>query len=229
MDSETKERKNQEDEVAPSSAITYLDPQYWNERFAKEEHYEWLKDYSHFRHLILEHIHPNSSVLELGCGNSQLSDEMYKNGIKNITCTDLSPVAVEKVQKRLLLKEFKEVKVLVADMLDLHFLDETFDVVIEKGTMDVLFVDSGDPWNPNPATVSKVAVMLQGIHRILKPDGVYISISFGQGTRTLNNSQPTERQNFPTICLLQDELEGEDYLFRTNLDDDIEDSKRGEV
>jgi len=41
-------------------------------------------------------------------------------------------------------------------------------------------VDSGDPWNPNPATVSKVRAMLRGIHRVLKPDGIFISISFGQ-------------------------------------------------
>jgi spermidine synthase len=45
---------------------------------------------------------------------------------------------------------------------------------------DVLFVDSGDPWDPNPENVSKVMKMLEGIHKILKPDGVYISISFGQ-------------------------------------------------
>lgn len=35
---------------------------YRNERFKKEEHYEWFKDYSHFRHLIQAHINPNSSV-----------------------------------------------------------------------------------------------------------------------------------------------------------------------
>lgn len=45
---------------------------------------------------------------------------------------------------------------------------------------DVLFVNSGDPWNPRPATVTQVKAMLDGIHRVLKPDGIFISISFGQ-------------------------------------------------
>lgn len=45
---------------------------------------------------------------------------------------------------------------------------------------DVLFVDSGDPWNPQPATVEKVMAMLEGVHRILKQGGTFISISFGQ-------------------------------------------------
>jgi hypothetical protein len=45
------------------------DPHYWNERFSKEEHYEWFKDYSHFRHLIQAHVPPSSSVctLSLAC------------------------------------------------------------------------------------------------------------------------------------------------------------------
>ncbi|KAM1650448.1 hypothetical protein ACFXTN_003151 [Malus domestica] len=68
--------------VGPSTALAYLDPKYWDERFSSEEHYEWLKDYSHFRHLIQSHITPNSSVLELGCGNSHLSEELYKDGLR---------------------------------------------------------------------------------------------------------------------------------------------------
>jgi hypothetical protein len=83
--------------IAPSTALAYLDPQYWyffffslitpgfslissscwcwcwcwccccfrDEHFSNEEHYEWFKDYSHFRHLIQAHIKPNSSVISL--------------------------------------------------------------------------------------------------------------------------------------------------------------------
>lgn len=240
--------------VGPSTVLAYLDPSYWDERFANEEHYEWFKDYSHFRHLIQQHINPNFSVLELGCGNSQLCEELYKEGITEMTCIDISSVAVEKMQKRLLTKGYKDIKVLQADMLDLSFTDESFDVVIEKGTMDVLFVDSGDPWNPRPETVNKVMAMLQGVHRVLKPNGIFISITFGQphfrrplfdapeftwsiewstfgdgfhyffyilrkGQRSLQTDGYTKRTNIPAISLFQDELEGEDYLFRTNIDE----------
>jgi ubiquinone/menaquinone biosynthesis C-methylase UbiE len=45
---------------------------------------------------------------------------------------------------------------------------------------DVLFVNSGDPWNPRPETVAQVKAMLEGVHRVLKLDGIFISISFGQ-------------------------------------------------
>jgi ubiquinone/menaquinone biosynthesis C-methylase UbiE len=41
-------------------------------------------------------------------------------------------------------------------------------------------VDSGDPWNPNPTTVNNVMKMLECIHRVLKPEGIFVSITFGQ-------------------------------------------------
>ncbi|KAJ8645712.1 hypothetical protein MRB53_007460 [Persea americana] len=241
------------DAVAPSSALGYLDPNYWDRRFSCEEHYEWFKDYSHFRHLIQQNIKSSDSVLELGCGNSQLCEELYRDGISQITCIDLSTVAVEKMRKRLLDNGYNDIKVLEADMLDLPFGNECFDVVIEKGTMDVLFVDSGDPWNPQPATVKKVMAMLEGVHRVLKPGGTFISISFGQphfrrplfeapeftwsfewstfgdgfhyffytlkkGRRLLDSKGCGDQVDQPMICLLQEELEGEDYIFRTNID-----------
>lgn len=48
-------------------------------------------------------------VLELGCGNSQLCEELYKDGITEITCIDLSSIAVERMKDRLLSKGYKGV------------------------------------------------------------------------------------------------------------------------
>lgn len=45
-------------------------------------------------------------VLELGCGNSQLCEELYNDGVTELTCIDISAVAVEKMQKRLLSKGY---------------------------------------------------------------------------------------------------------------------------
>ncbi|KAL6654811.1 hypothetical protein ACP70R_008276 [Stipagrostis hirtigluma subsp. patula] len=163
------------DDVAPRAASGYLDPSYWDERFGKEEHYEWFKDFSHFRHLLAPLLSPSLSVLEVGCGNSRLAEELLREGVAGgITCVDLSPVAVQRMRDRLAAQGTSGVEVVVADMLDLPFERETFDLVIEKGTMD------GDPWNPNPTTVNNVMKMLEGIHRVLKPEGVFVSITFGQ-------------------------------------------------
>lgn len=43
----------------------------------------------------------------MGSGNSKLSEELYNDGITDITCIDLSAVAVEKMRNRLHLKGMK--------------------------------------------------------------------------------------------------------------------------
>ncbi|CAN6459854.1 unnamed protein product [Victoria cruziana] len=256
MEEMRKSRKDDEEKKnglsLPPSVKAYLDPDYWNRRFTSEDHYEWLKDYSHFQHIMMRHVKATDSVLELGCGSSQLCENLYKDGITNITCIDLSAVAVEKMQKRLKEKQYSGIQVLEADMLDLPFGPETFDVVIEKGTLDVLFVDSGDPWNPSPSTVDKVIAMLKCVHRVLRQDGTYISISFGQphfrrslfemeeftwsiewetfgdgfhyffytlkkGKRSSSVKHSHGRSDATPIHLLHEELDSEDYLFRTDL------------
>ncbi|KAL6848847.1 hypothetical protein ACP4OV_021430 [Aristida adscensionis] len=151
-----------------------------DERFGKEEHYEWFKDFFHFRHLLAPLLSPSLSVLEVGCGNSRLGEELLREGVASgVTCVDLSPVAVQRMRDRLARQGTKGVEVVVADVLDLPFEQDSFDPVIEKNHVDVLFVDS-DPWNPNPTTVDNVMKMLEDIHRVLKPEGVFVSITFGQ-------------------------------------------------
>lgn len=65
-------------------------------------------------------------------------------------------------------------------MLNLPFSDGQFDVVIEKGAMDVLFVDSDSQWEPSEPVVARVRSMLTSVHRVLAPQGLFVSITFGQ-------------------------------------------------
>ena len=56
----------------------------------------------------------------------------------------------------------------VADMLDLPCDDNTYDVVIEKGAMDVLFVDNDKPFDPKAEIKQRVFQMLNETHRYAK-------------------------------------------------------------
>ena len=63
---------------------------------------------------------------------------------------------------------------LVGDVEDIHHMsypDESFDVVIDKGTLDAIIC--GDE-----ATCFPDKVLLE-VNRVLKKDGVYICITFG--------------------------------------------------
>ncbi|CAI7886449.1 unnamed protein product [Closterium sp. NIES-54] len=68
----------------------------------------------------------------------------------------------------------------VADMMALPFPDACFDVVLEKGVLDVLLVDSDSPWHVPPSIVHRVHTALSQAHRVLTPHGRLLSITFGQ-------------------------------------------------
>ena len=60
------------------------------------------------------------------------------------------------------------------DMLALEFEAGSFDVVIDKATMDVVLTDNKDPWNPSEECKAKAKGVLDNVVRVLKKDGVFI-------------------------------------------------------
>jgi len=88
----TREHKPQGNE--PQKTAEYLEKSYWDQRFESEEQYDWFKDLSHFRHLLLPHLRPSDRILVLGCGNSAMTMDLWKEGFKDICSIDLSEVRV---------------------------------------------------------------------------------------------------------------------------------------
>lgn len=66
------------------------------------------------------------------------------------------------------------------DMQDLKFETSTFDVVIEKATLDCLFVKEKSPWQVSEDVSRNMEQVLQGISAVLKPNGKFLSITFAQ-------------------------------------------------
>ena len=50
----------------PESNKVYNTQEYWNDRFTTEDHYEWCKDYSHFKNLIVPIVNKKDRILILG-------------------------------------------------------------------------------------------------------------------------------------------------------------------
>ena len=74
-----------------------------------------------------------------------LSEQMFKDGYENIISTDISEVCIAN-QKR----AFPHLTWQVADIMHLKdFNDDSFDVVIEKATLDALLVGEKSPWHPS--------------------------------------------------------------------------------
>lgn len=71
------------------------------------------------------------------------------------------------------------------DMMDMTFPlaedgEGTFDVVIDKATMDVIMTDNKDPWNPTEEVKERGRKVMTNVYKQLKKGGLFIQISFDQ-------------------------------------------------
>ncbi|KAM4772630.1 EEF1A lysine methyltransferase 4 [Rhinophrynus dorsalis] len=158
----------------------YKEPVYWDSRYREEqavtERYEWFGRYRDFRDLVKRELRPWSRGLVLGCGTSSLSAELHKEAVCPLVSIDYSPVCIAEMAQRH--SEHPGMSWLVMDARHLHFPNESFDLVIEKGTLDAMMVEEKDPWNVTPETVTMIDQVLSEVSRVLSPKGCFISITF---------------------------------------------------
>jgi len=160
----------------PDKNENYKDVDYWNERYVTEESYEWCKDYSSFKLFFNAAVpNKNSKILIIGCGNSNLSADLYRDGYGFIVNIDYSEIVIEKMKK----KHGHVMEFHVMDMRTLTF-QEKFDVVLEKGTLDVLFTTEKSVWSLSPETQKDLHCTLASISSVLSPSGRFISVTFAE-------------------------------------------------
>lgn len=155
----------------------YNKKQYWDERFEKENEYEWLLSFKTVKDYLLRELSPENSILVVGCGNSALSADLYDVGFHNITSIDYSDVVIENM-RRMHSVVRPEMQWQVMDMTQMSFEPNSFDVVLDKAAMDALLVEEGDVWDPEQEVVSAVDHMCQSVTKVMKTK--FLQISFNQ-------------------------------------------------
>ncbi|KRX10497.1 hypothetical protein PPERSA_01509 [Pseudocohnilembus persalinus] len=182
----------------------YGKSEYWEERYTRDpEPFDWYQRLTGIKDLLLSQqepfLTPESAILNIGCGNSRLSEELFDEGYQNIYNIDISAVCIKAMQEKYKDKgpNFQYSQMDVRDMS--AFKAGQFDCVIDKGTLDsVLCGDS---------STSNVQKMLNEIHRVLTPNGVYFVVSYGQPEHRLlyldkleyDWTVVTQQVNKPTI------------------------------
>mmetsp|Transcript_9264 Transcript_9264/g.22230 ORF Transcript_9264/g.22230 Transcript_9264/m.22230 type:complete len:226 (-) Transcript_9264:47-724(-) len=141
---------------------------YWEQIYAdpRSAHgKDWYGDWADFREDVAgPRFRKSDEILVVGCGNSDLPNDLVEEGYKHVTGTDYSRKAIELQKKR-----FPKLKWLLADARRMpEFQDKSFDIVIEKALMD-----GEGSWGEWPLMFSEYS-------RVLRPGGRFISISLGQ-------------------------------------------------
>jgi len=145
----------------PDKNAAYKLQDYWDERYTEEESFEWCKSYDDFKGLMHKHVRNSDRILMLGCGNSALSEQMYQDGYRNIVNIDFSPVVIENMKRKC--QHLDEMDWLVMDIADMTFPSNSFDVVIEKATLDALMVEEKDLWNPSQEVRNRMDCVLEQV------------------------------------------------------------------
>ena len=143
---------------------------YWDERYTKDpEPFDWYQRYSGLKDLIAQYVKKTDHILNVGCGNSRLSEDMYDDGYTSIANIDVSKVAVDQM-----VEKYRDKSGLTwqeMNMATLEFPVETFDIVLDKGTVDSILCGEGSTGNVGKAMAE--------LSRVLKPTGAFIMISYG--------------------------------------------------
>mmetsp|Transcript_29956 Transcript_29956/g.45811 ORF Transcript_29956/g.45811 Transcript_29956/m.45811 type:complete len:125 (+) Transcript_29956:262-636(+) len=99
-----------------------------------------------------------------------MCEEMYDCGFTQIWNMDISSVCIEQMRTRNKDRR-SSLKWDVMDCRDLKYPSETFDLVIDKSTIDALLCGS--------CAYMNVGMMMKECQRVLKTGGYYVAVSYG--------------------------------------------------
>lgn len=144
---------------------------YWKSRFDGETAFEWLVPSGDFFDQVIRHqIGPQTRVLHLGFGTSDLQNHIRSAGCEDVLNIDFEPTAITRGQD-LEMRQFGDVRMsyAVADATDLPAeFDGQFDLVVDKSTADAVSC-GGD---------AALLAMAASVRRALTPTGRWLCCSY---------------------------------------------------
>ena len=184
----------------------YGDISYWEERYKTSDNstFDWLENYATLKEIISSLNIPKETgqILNLGCGNSEFSENTYCDGYKNIKNIDISHNVIKAMSERNKDKEGMTYEVM--DVRDIKYEDNYFDLAVDKSTIDALLCGEDAFIN--------VAKMIKEVQRVLKVGGYYMIVSYGTPDyRLLHLERKFEKFNIEVLKIEKDFVEEDGY------------------
>ncbi|XP_077013085.1 eEF1A lysine and N-terminal methyltransferase isoform X2 [Tamandua tetradactyla] len=161
--------------LLPKSSKEFGSADYWEKFFQQRGNkaFEWYGSYLELCGVLHKYIKPREKVLVIGCGNSELSEQLYDVGYQDIVNIDISDVVIKQMKERSA-SHRPQMSFLKMDMTHMEFPDASFQVVLDKGTLDAVLTDEEEK------TLHQVDRMLAEVGRVLQVGGRYLCISLAQ-------------------------------------------------
>merc|ERR1712139_111123 len=126
------------------------------------------------------YLKQDAKILMLGCGNSDMSEKMYKDGFEQIVNIDISEQLLQNLRQK---QEAAMPKMqwLYMSASNMTFDSGSFDITVDKGTLDAMEQNR-----------DLVLGSVRESHRILRPGGLFISVTFNTPGVRIDQQLKTE-------------------------------------
>lgn len=88
--------------LLPSNQAEFASPAYWKKFFEKtgDSAFEWYGSFEQLGPILEHYVKSTDKILQIGCGNSILADQLYDNGYRNVTSIDTDAKVIQKQQTK---------------------------------------------------------------------------------------------------------------------------------
>uniref|UniRef100_A0A671KL87 eEF1A lysine and N-terminal methyltransferase n=1 Tax=Sinocyclocheilus anshuiensis TaxID=1608454 RepID=A0A671KL87_9TELE len=125
--------------LLPRTAEEFSSADYWERFFRKrgEKAFEWYGDYNSLCGVLHKYFKPRDKVLVVGCGNSELSEQLYDVGYHQLTNIDISETVVSHMNQRNA-EHRPDLTFQQLDATQTCFESGSFQAALDKGTLDAM-------------------------------------------------------------------------------------------
>jgi SAM-dependent methyltransferase len=196
-------------DAEPIIEFAYGDAEYWEKRYAKSDtDFDWFFGWETLSTKIADFYRPTDRVLLLGCGNSRMPRDMLDIGFPLIASIDLSPTVIAQLQETY--KGESRLQWFEMNCAKLGFPDQSFDLVIDKGTIDAIMC--GDDCD------ELVNDTMSEAFRVLTDGGHFVCITFGSPGERFPAMRAVRRKwrVYPPIVMPPTDIiedDGCDYIY----------------
>ena len=155
---------------------------YWNAFYEEEANFTWYAGWDELQPFVQEFVDTTGKILIPGVGNDAMLVDMYDDGFQELIAMDYAPEGIARCRDLLgptrVWSDNQDtgVVLVVADARNLTgvFNDDSFDVVIEKGTLDAIYLSGGQD---KMLADRNLNLAISELGRCVKPGGIWISIA----------------------------------------------------